>query len=93
MLAERTEPLIVSKQWRGEDSVTETTPQPPPRVRRAQSDPGLVRWGLTALALGTVGLLVIVPVVHVFYQAFGTGVAAYVHSLVGDPDTRHAIFL
>ena len=42
----------------------------PPRVRRAQSDPAIVRWGLTALALGTVGLLVIVPVIHVFYQAF-----------------------
>ena len=93
MLAERTAPLIVAKPWQGKDSATETTPQPPPRVRRAQSDPLIVRWGLTVLALGTVGLLVIVPVIHVFYQAFGAGFAAYVQSLVGDPDTRHAIFL
>ncbi|CAN5531664.1 sulfate ABC transporter permease subunit CysW [soil metagenome] len=63
------------------------------RIRRAQNDPLIVRWGLTALALATVGLLVIVPVVHVFTQAFGAGVAEYVRSLVSDPDTRHSIFL
>jgi sulfate transport system permease protein len=66
---------------------------PAARIRRAQNDPLIVRWGLTALALATVGLLVIVPVVHVFTQAFGAGVAAYVRSLVSDPDTRHSIFL
>lgn len=93
MLAERTQPLIVPTRWEREEPVADPTPVPPPRVRRAQSDPLIVRWGLTALALGTVGLLVIVPVIHVFYQAFGAGVTAYVRNLVSDPDTRHAMFL
>jgi sulfate/thiosulfate transport system permease protein len=93
MLAERTKSLIIPRQWEGEDFVPETNPQPPPRIRRVQADPFFVRWGLTVVALGTVGLLVIVPVIHVFYQAFGAGVSAYIHSLIGDSDTRHAIFL
>jgi sulfate transport system permease protein len=93
MLAERAKPPSAPESWEREASFLEKPPLPPPRVRRAQNDPLIVRWGLTALALGTVGLLVIVPVIHVFYEAFGAGVAAYVRNLVGDPDTRHAMFL
>jgi len=59
----------------------------------ARNDPLLVRWGLTAAALLVLGLLVIVPLVHVFVQAFGDGVLAYWRSLVDDRDTRHAILL
>ena len=54
------------------------------RVRRAQQDPAWVRWSLTALALGVVGLLVVVPVVNVFVQAFGEGWRAYWSHLFGE---------
>jgi sulfate transport system permease protein len=63
------------------------------RIRRAQQDPAWVRWGLTTLALGVVGLLVVVPVVNVFVQAFADGFAGYWKNLAGDPDTRHSILL
>jgi sulfate transport system permease protein len=59
----------------------------------ARNDPLLVRWGLTAAALLVLGVLVIVPLVHVFVQAFGDGALAYWRSLVDDRDTRHAILL
>src|SRR5262245_19946537 len=61
--------------------------------RNAQQDPALLRWGLIAAAVGLVGLLIIVPVVNVFVQAFGAGMAGYWKNLTGDPDTRHAIML
>jgi len=62
-------------------------------VRRAQEDPALVRWLLIVVALVVVGLLVIVPMVNVFYEAFAQGPAAYWHALTGDPDTLSAIWL
>ncbi len=93
MLAERVERLPMPTIRQEEKLPTHAGTPPAPRIRRAQNDPLIVRWGLTALALATVGLLVIVPVVHVFTQAFGAGVAEYIRSLVGDPDTRQAIFL
>jgi sulfate transport system permease protein len=52
-----------------------------------------VRWGLTALALAFLGILVVVPVVNVFVEAFKAGLAAYADSLFGNADTRHAILL
>ena len=64
-----------------------------PERPAARQDPWLVRWGLTLAAVGVVGVLVIVPVINVFYQALAHGVGTYVHNLVADPDTRHAILL
>src|SRR5689334_22193977 len=61
--------------------------------RHAQQDPALLRWSLIAAAVGLVGLLVIVPVVNVFVQAFGAGIDGYWRNLTGDADTRHAIML
>ena len=61
--------------------------------RRARSDHWLVRGGLTLATLAIVGVLIVVPLVNVFVQAFGAGVRAYFVSLFGDPDTRHAILL
>lgn len=46
-----------------------------------------------ALTVLVVGVLVFVPLVSVFAQAFSKGVGAYWNNLVHDPDTRHAIFL
>jgi sulfate transport system permease protein len=72
-------------------------PAPPPGlarpVRRAQEDPAWVRYGLTGSALLVVTILIVIPVVNVFVEAFAGGVGAYFHNLFVDPDTRHAILL
>ncbi len=78
--------------------LVEAETPPKPRMeqtgkRRLTTDPPLVRWALTLLALGVLGFLIIVPVVHVFAQAFSNGIGAYFAALLQDPDTRHAILL
>src|SRR5262245_43699698 len=66
----------------------------PPTVRLPPSqDPAWVRWSLTGAALMAITILVIVPVVSVFVEAFADGAAAYWQNLVGDPDTRASILL
>src|SRR5512143_2636672 len=62
-------------------------------VRRAQEDPLLVQWTLIAVALAVVGILVLVPMVNVFYEALANGPGAYWNALVADPDTLAAIRL
>jgi sulfate transport system permease protein len=62
-------------------------------VRRAKEDPRWVRLTLTALALATVGLLVVVPIVNVFVGALSEGLGVYWKNLVADADTRQAILL
>lgn len=61
--------------------------------RHAQTDPPAVKWTLIVLAVLTVGVLVVIPIVNVFYQALADGPAAYWNNLFGDPDTRHSIYL
>src|SRR5262245_46052635 len=63
------------------------------RARGARQDHWLVRWTLTLTAVGVVGVFLIVPLVHVFYQAAKGGIAVYWTNLIQDPDTRHAILL
>src|SRR5262245_9613547 len=63
------------------------------RIRRAQQDPAWVRRGLIALAVGVVGLLVVVPVANIFYEALRQGLGVYWKNLFADPDTLHAIRL
>lgn len=58
---------------------------------RARRDPLLVRVGLTLAALTVLGLLVVVPVVHVFYRAFAPGWDAYWKALTQDKDTLKSI--
>jgi sulfate transport system permease protein len=58
-----------------------------------QQDPAWVRWGLTAFALAVVGLLVVVPVVNVFYEALREGLGTYWKNLFQDEDTRASIVL
>jgi sulfate transport system permease protein len=55
--------------------------------------PVLVRFGLVAAALALIGLLIVVPVANVFYQALAGGFAPYWRTLTADADTRHAILL
>ncbi|WLD12746.1 sulfate ABC transporter permease subunit CysW [Planctellipticum variicoloris] len=61
--------------------------------RRSQEDPWWLRWTLIALAIGTLGLLVVIPVANVFYEAFAAGAGTYWKNLTADKDTRHAIWL
>jgi sulfate transport system permease protein len=58
-----------------------------------QEDPWYIRWPLIILAVGVVGLLVIVPLINVFFQAFAAGLKLYFDNLFSDPDTRQAILL
>jgi sulfate/thiosulfate transport system permease protein len=73
--------------------VAVATMQKPAPGALAHRDPLLVRWGLTLLAVCVIAVLIIVPVVNVFYQAFAGGVATYWQNLVGDRDTLHSILL
>jgi sulfate transport system permease protein len=58
-----------------------------------RSDPWSVRYALVGLTLAILGVLVVGPLVFVFQQAFARGVPAYLSALIGNSDTRHAIFL
>jgi len=67
--------------------------QPLRRMRQAQQDPLWVRWALILGAASVVGVLIVIPVVHVFAGALSEGVRVYWDNLVADPDTRHSILL
>jgi sulfate transport system permease protein len=60
--------------------------------RTMQTDPPLVRWSLTILALAAMGLFVVLPLVAVFVQAFEKGWQVYL-TAVTQPDTIAAIKL
>ena len=62
-------------------------------ARRAQTDPPAVRLALIAGALGIMSLLVVVPLLNVFVEAFRGGIGAYWDNLVNDPDTLHSVKL
>jgi sulfate/thiosulfate transport system permease protein len=59
---------------------------------RPTTEPLLIRWALTALAIGFLGLFLILPLVAVFTQGFEQGVGIYLASLT-DPDAVSAIRL
>jgi sulfate transport system permease protein len=67
--------------------------------RPARNDPWYVRYTLVGLTVLIVSVLILVPLVNVFAQAFGKGtsvverVSNYWSALTQDPETRHAIFL
>jgi sulfate transport system permease protein len=58
-------------------------------TRAAKRDPALVRWGLTALALGALGIFIVLPLVAVFVQAFAKGWRAYLQAIT-EPNTLAA---
>src|SRR6516162_2206843 len=86
-------PPVVALPLRQPKPARNTPPQPAAPLRRAQSDHWAVRWTLTAAAILVIGVLVILPVVNVFYHALANGLWAYGQYLLGDADTRHAILL
>ncbi|HSF10921.1 MAG TPA: sulfate ABC transporter permease subunit CysW [Nitrospirales bacterium] len=59
---------------------------------RPTTEPVLIRLALTGLAIGFLGLFLILPLVAVFTQAFEQGVGIYLASLT-DPDAVAAIRL
>ena len=74
-------------------SATEPSRSSPVRNSTARHDPLWVRILLIGGALAVVGLLIVVPVVNVFYQALAEGWSTYWTNLTADPDTTHAIIL
>lgn len=60
--------------------------------QRGLTEPASVRWGLTALAVGFLGLFLLVPLISVFSQALGKGVAFYLSAL-REPDALSAVRL
>ena len=63
------------------------------RPHAARCDPLWVQWALTCAAMLIIGVLIVIPVVNVFYQALSGGVKAYWGYLVHDRDTLHSILL
>ncbi len=66
---------------------------PPAAPQRARHNPWLVRWVLTLTAVGIITILVILPLVYVFFQALAPGPRVYWENLAGNADTRHAMLL
>src|SRR4051812_21704430 len=60
---------------------------------RPRNDPAWVRYTLIGFTIGIVALLIVVPLVSVFAQAFSKGMLAYWTSLTADKDTVHSMFL
>ncbi len=61
--------------------------------RGRPTEPVWLQRLLIAAAIGSLILLVAVPVVYVFVIAFSAGIGTYWQNLTGDPDTLHAIGL
>jgi sulfate transport system permease protein len=70
-----------------------TQPRGSVALGAARRDPLVIQWGLTFVALATIAVLIVVPVVNVFWQALAGGLAAYWNNLAGDRDTLHSIVL
>lgn len=75
----------------GNSSLGRNRPKSAPQA--ASADPWWVKWSLILLAYLILGVLVVIPVANVFYNAFSNGVGAYWENVWKDPDTRHSIFL
>jgi sulfate transport system permease protein len=65
-------------------------PRPTPHSTHVGTPLGLL---LVAAAVAIVGVVIVVPLACVFYEAFADGPAAWWRAIAGDPDTRHAIWL
>ncbi|MBI3767101.1 MAG: sulfate ABC transporter permease subunit CysW [Deltaproteobacteria bacterium] len=67
-----------------------TTPR---SIAAAHEDPPAVRIALVAFTILVMGVLIVIPLVNVFYQALAGGGGVYWRNLVADADTRHSIYL
>src|SRR5262249_17092557 len=75
----------------GAPAIMADTTSPP--ALRADEDPRWVRVTLITVAVAIMGLLVLVPLVNVFVEAFAAGPRVYLANLFDDPDTFHSIEL
>jgi sulfate/thiosulfate transport system permease protein len=60
--------------------------------RPVRTEPAPVRWAIITVALGFLGLFIVLPLITVFQQAFIKGWDVYVSSIT-EPDAVHAIKL
>jgi sulfate transport system permease protein len=65
---------------------------PPLQTTASDSEPRLVRWGLITLALGFLGLFLVLPLVAIFIKAFDKGSAVFLEA-ISNPDALSAIKL
>lgn len=61
--------------------------------RHAHTEPAWVRYLLITAAVLVMLVLVVIPVINVFYQALEDGAGTYWKQLIQDPNTRHSIWL
>ncbi len=61
--------------------------------RMVANEPLWLRLLLISTACSVIVVLIIVPLVYVFVQAFASGPGEWWHQLFDDPDTRHSVFL
>lgn len=73
-------------------SVTTIVKKQRAKSQRGSEESPLAKFVLISIALGFVGLFLLLPLINVFYQAFERGFTAYKEALV-DPDTMAAIKL
>ncbi len=59
----------------------------------ASADPWWVKWSLIGAAYLILTVLVVIPIVNVFYNALSHGLGTYWANVWKDPDTRHSIYL
>ncbi len=57
------------------------------------NEPLWLRALLISTAFGIIGVLILIPLVYVFVQAFADGWSGYVENLWKDADTRHSIWM
>src|SRR5689334_24359173 len=62
-------------------------------IDKAYQDPLWVRITLILAAVAVIGVLVIIPIVHVFAEALSDGLGTYWKNLFEDPDTLSSIRL
>src|SRR5690606_28721572 len=72
--------------------MAEPTIQRTGRGHDVTSDPAWMRYALIATGLGFIGLLIIVPVANVLYEAFRHGWGDYRDAILDD-DTKSALWL
>ncbi|MEH6955762.1 sulfate ABC transporter permease subunit CysW [Neobacillus drentensis] len=65
---------------------------PPLQTTASDSEPRLVRWALITLALGFLGLFLVLPLVAIFIKAFDKGSAVFLEA-ISNPDALSAIKL
>ncbi len=63
------------------------------KSRRGAEDPAIVRWTMIGIAFLVMTVLVVVPLINVFYEAFAQGFDVYWANLFEDEDTISAITL